>query len=133
MDLCLSLSFTCSRYIPTLCRFHGCVCVRAFIYENHIPPLFLLRSYMLCARVSGGGRKGLRVLCMWIYHEHSRNHAGAAAAAVLFVINTCVLVAQLDRVLAHGKSVLASFVCRWPQSLSSYMLTHTQSFLFPAK
>lgn len=130
MDLCLSLSFTCSRYISG-CSRGVCVCEKAFfIYESHSTS-FCLAHICAGGERAGEGEKGCAFLCMGIYHKHSRTRLEPELLP-LFVINTCVLVAQLDRVPRARKSVLPSLVvCRWPQSLSLLMHvdTHTNFFL----
>lgn len=111
-----------------VCEFSLCGCVLvekiSFIYENHIPPLFLLRSYMMCARASGGGEKGLRFLCMWIYHKHTYTYPCCS----LFVINTCVLVTQLDHFSRAPKNVFSAFLFAPPTAII-HVYIHTIFFL----
>lgn len=107
------------------------MCEKAFsIYENHIPPLFASLIYARAASELGRVKRAARFLCMGIYHEHSRT-ALEPELLPLFVINTCVLVAQLDRVpRAHEKVFCLRSSCAGGpnRSLSSCMLTHTQTF-----
>lgn len=134
MDLCLSLSFTCSRYISG-CSRGGCVCARKLSpYMKITFHLFCLAHICAGGERAGEGEKGCAFLCMGIYHKHSRT-ALEPELLPLFVINTCVLVAQLDRVpRAHEKVFCLRSSCAGGpnRSLSPHACWHTHK-LFPAK
>lgn len=97
-----------------------------FIWEQHIPPLFSFPSFMYTCMMRGWGARvwAFEYIC-WIYrskHSLALAHAFFVDIALVLVINTCVLVTQLDQ-FSSGARTNKNFSLRFSSSHSDPKLT----------